>query len=72
MVQQQLPLLVCCLLVLPHTAKLALDVPSSASASGPCYRRRNINLGKCTHSGANAEFTLYALQRGENVSWVEQ
>ena len=44
-----------------------------ATARGPCYRRRNVNLAKCTHTGANAQFTLYTLQRSgqKGESWAK-
>ena len=43
-----------------------------AAAHGPCYRRRNVNLAKCTHTGANGQFNLYTLQRsGQKDSWAE-
>ena len=36
---------------------------AAATERGPCYRRRNINLKICTHTGGNYGFSLYTRDR---------
>eukprot|EP01043_Picozoa_sp_COSAG02_P051710 COSAG02_NODE_5477_length_4292_cov_13.353685_4_plen_486_part_00 len=61
------------LLLLVHAPPfLASGGVAAEQTSGPCYRRRNVNLAKCTHAGANGQFNLYTLKRsGQKDSWVE-
>ena len=50
---------------------LRLKTDDQSHVLGPCYHRKNVNLAKCTHTGANAAFTLYTERPGRRGSWVE-